>query len=361
MKKIKQPAYRKHSSGQAIVTLPDGKGRRKDFLLGPFGSKQSQDEYERIIKLWLEAECRIPQSLLPAQQSTIDLTVAEMILTFSEHVQTYYRRPDGTPTTEQGEFKLALRPLRVKHGADVVRHFDVLKLDALRQEMIDAGKLCRGVINQRIARIVRLFKWAVEKKLCPVSIYQELSTLTPLQRGRSKARETAKVLPVPDEVVEATLSFLSAPVQAMVKLQRYTAMRSSEVIAMRGIDLDRSGPIWTYRPQHHKTAYQGHDKYIQIGPKAQAVLSVWLRDDPFEYLFQPREVRSRRGKRCPGSRYTPCTYANAVAKGVIKANYARACEACKTLTPAERCPGCQGSRRDRCPRRTMPPHRKADS
>jgi hypothetical protein len=40
------PSYRRHKqSGQAVVTLPDGLGGRRDILLGQYGSKESRLEY----------------------------------------------------------------------------------------------------------------------------------------------------------------------------------------------------------------------------------------------------------------------------------------------------------------------------
>jgi len=47
---------------------------------------------------------------------------------------------------------------------------------------------------------------------------------------------------VPLEVVRATAKFLSPVVPAMVRLQVTTGMRTSELCAMRPMDIDRSGP-----------------------------------------------------------------------------------------------------------------------
>ena len=49
----KAPSYRRHSSGQAVVTLQDGPGgRRKDFLLGRYNSTESRAEYFRLLGEW---------------------------------------------------------------------------------------------------------------------------------------------------------------------------------------------------------------------------------------------------------------------------------------------------------------------
>ena len=88
------PAYTKHrASGQAVVTL-DG----RDIYLGRHSSKASRVEYDRLIAEWLVAGRRHP--------AATDLTVAELAVRFLEHAQTYYRHPDGTPTSELSAYKL---------------------------------------------------------------------------------------------------------------------------------------------------------------------------------------------------------------------------------------------------------------
>ena len=53
------PSYRRHKqSGQAIVTLSDGLGNRRDVLLGKYRTTQSRLEYARVIAEW-EANGRL--------------------------------------------------------------------------------------------------------------------------------------------------------------------------------------------------------------------------------------------------------------------------------------------------------------
>jgi hypothetical protein len=49
------PGYRRHSSGQARVTLDC-----KDFLLGPYGSEESKEAYRRTIAEWAERKGPFP-------------------------------------------------------------------------------------------------------------------------------------------------------------------------------------------------------------------------------------------------------------------------------------------------------------
>ena len=57
-------------------------------------------------------------------------------------------------------------------------------MKAVRQKMIDAGN-CRGYINKNVFRIRSVFKWAVGEELIPVTVYQALTAVAGLKRGRS--------------------------------------------------------------------------------------------------------------------------------------------------------------------------------
>jgi hypothetical protein len=99
------PTYRLHKqSGQAIVTLPDCLGGRRDILLGRHGSKESKAEYSRVLAEWSAAG-----GLTPAVTTHADMTVNELLVLYVRHVEGYYRRADGTPTTEVRNIKDALR------------------------------------------------------------------------------------------------------------------------------------------------------------------------------------------------------------------------------------------------------------
>lgn len=91
------PSYRKHKqSGQAVVTLTDPSGVRRDVLLGKHGTVASRQEYARVIAEWQTAGRRLPaQDAQPP-----DLSVNELALAFMHHARQHYRRPDGTHTSE---------------------------------------------------------------------------------------------------------------------------------------------------------------------------------------------------------------------------------------------------------------------
>src|SRR5262245_14707748 len=95
------PAYRLHKrTGKAMVTLPDGPGRRRDVTLGEWNTPESREAYERTLNQWRAQGGHWTTAAPPD-----GLTIAELVERFYEHVQVYYRRPDGTQTNEVSEYK----------------------------------------------------------------------------------------------------------------------------------------------------------------------------------------------------------------------------------------------------------------
>jgi integrase len=81
----------------------------------------------------------------------------------------------------------------------------------------------------------------------------------------------------------------------MAELQLHTGMRPIEVRFMRPADIDRTGPVWVYRPTYGKMSYAEVDRDVLIGPRAQSILSPWLeRADPEAFLFSPANNRAER-------------------------------------------------------------------
>jgi len=322
----KPPSYRLHRpTGQAVVTL-DG----KDYYLGLHDTKVSRDAYDRFIGEWLANGHR-----LPATRTSAGMSVSELILAYWKHAETYYVK-NGRPTSEVTCVREAMRPLKRLYGSELAEDFGPLALKACRGEMV-ASDLSRRTVNNHVARIKRAFKWAASAELIPTSVYHGLQAVSGLSRGRSEARETEPVKPVPDEHVDAIRPHVSGQVWAIVELQRLTGMRSGEVVIMRGRDLDMTGGVWLYRPASHKTQHHGHDRIVDLGPRAQHVVKPFLKADLEAYLFSPadavaeRKAERRRNrktpvqpsqrdrakakaKRAPGLRYTPGSYRYAIAR-----------------------------------------------
>jgi integrase len=136
--------------------------------------------------------------------------------------------------------------------------------------MIDADH-SRSHINAQINRIKRMFKWGVAEELIPPLVFDGLSAVTGLRRGRCDAREMAPVLRAEDDIVAQTLPWMPPVVADMVRLQRLTGMRPAEVCLLRPCDLDRTDDVWVYGPATHKTEHHGRPRNVFLGPHAQAV------------------------------------------------------------------------------------------
>ena len=330
---LRTPSYRHHKpSGQAVVTL-DG----RDIYLGRYGTPQSRAEFDRLLAEWLSNGRRLPA---PASAHGTDLSVNELSLAYLAFADGYYTKR-GKPTSEPGSIRQTIKPLRQLYGHTLAREFGPLQLKAVRQAMIDAG-LCRNEVNKRTGRIVRLFKWAVGEAIVPPSLHHGLIAVSGLRRGRADVRESEPVKPVPDAFVDAIRPHVPPQLWAMVELMRLSGMRPQEVCLMRTIDIDRSGRVWIFTPETHKTEHHGRERQIYLGPTAQETLRPWLRTELTAYLFSPREAmayrlaerrrnrkskvqpsqknRSKaRPKRKPGERYDMRSLYHAVAYGIRKA------------------------------------------
>jgi integrase len=305
------PTYRRHTSGQARVTL-----NGKDHLLGPYGSKESREAYDRLIAEWLVNRGRAPTQ---AEEEQEPLSVNELILAYWKFAVEYY----GFDANDRGDaycLRDALRVVKALYGSTPALDFGPLALKACRWQMVEKS-WSRNYANAQVDRVRRMFRWAAEEELLPGSVYDNLAKVTGLRKGKCKARESEKVRPVPQDVVDATLPFLHPMPRAMVELQRLTGMRPGEVCRLRGMDLEVSGPVWVYRPGSdqapegdHKTAHHGHERAVLIGPRAQEILKPWLKTDLAAYLFSPKEAEALRNAARRQGRKSPMTPSQAARK-----------------------------------------------
>lgn len=227
---------------------------------------------------------------------------------YLKYAADYYRK-DGRQTSELSGVRYALRYVKTLYGRKRCDEFGPIALQAVRERMVEDG-WSRGTINQQVRRITRMFRWGVSQQLIPASIDHALSTVPGLRRGRTEAKESVPVLPVEDSVVEATISHLPAVPADMVRLQRLTGMRPAEVCIMRPCDLDRSGEVWTYRPESHKTQHHGRERVVYVGPQAQAVLLRYLARDAAAYCFRPVDSEAKRRAAQHAARKTPLSCGN---------------------------------------------------
>jgi integrase len=292
------PKYRRHrASGQAIVTIGG-----TDHYLGPYGTKASHAEYDRLIGEWVANGRQLPTSVESA------LTIAELIKRYRVHVLSHYVK-NGRPTSERHDIAAAMKPLREIYGKVPVTEFGPLALKAVRDRYIEKG-FARSSINKHVHRIRRMFRWAVENEIVLPSILQGLQAVAGLRKGKTEAREPEPITPVADEVVDATLPYLGSVTADMVRFQRLTGCRPAEVCMLRPGDIDRSGDVWQFVPREHKTEHHDKSRIIVIGPRAQELLRPYLLRAPSSYCFSPIDSERKRRQTLRENRKTPLGHGN---------------------------------------------------
>lgn len=322
------PKYRHHKARNVAVVTIHG----KDHYLGEYDSTESWQRYHRLLLEHLQQPADSP--IIPAFNISSDaastFTINELILQYWGFAIKYYQK-NGEPTTELDCLRHALGFLRRTHGDTIAAQFGPRALKEVREAMLThpilrrrrdpktdevhrvlvAKGLTRKVINRHIGRIKRIFAWAVEEELLPVSLFEALRCVRGLRRGRTTARERHRIKPVPEEHIQAVLPHLPKLVATIVQIHRLCGCRSQDILCMRGIDLDCRGDVWEYRPPTYKTMHLNDDddpdleRVIYLGPRAQRLLKPLLLDDPEAYLFSPARSELIRREEVRSNRKTP--------------------------------------------------------
>lgn len=348
----------RHSkSGRAFIVVKDADGKRRQVTLGAWGSPEAQRRYHVELAKW-HARRRggeAAAALVAEFDEPGRVTVADAAARWLEFCRGYYRHADGSPTPEVRCLEYALVPLLEMLGPHPLDALTPRNLKLVRERMIHGDPRlppdrrrgwCRAQANRAIGRIRRFVKWAASEGLVSPMVHAGLTTLAPLKRGRTDAREAPPPKPAADADVEAALRFMPTVVADMVRLQHLVGMRGAELCAMTSAEIDRSETVapgcWVFRPSHSKLSYRGRVVEYVLGPKAVAIVSRYLRANPAAPLFQPseseqlrrEEMRARRRSKVqpsqvdrsvpnpskqPGDRYTPVSYGRAIARACARA------------------------------------------
>jgi integrase len=244
----------------------------------------------------------------------------------------------------------AVRQAMIEHPITrTVKVQDPVTGEAREEVKVLHHGLTRKVINKHAGRIKRMFAWAVEEGLVPPSVHQALACVAGLKKGKSVAREKPRVKPAPDAWVEGVLPLVPPTVRTMIDVQRLSGCRPQDIVQLRAIDIDMTGPVWEYRPPRYKTEHRNEEdspdreRVVFLGPRAQALLKPYLTLNVTDYLFSPRRseearnAKRREGRKTPKwashmkrtpkgrtrapirARYDVTTYRRAIARACLKA------------------------------------------
>lgn len=261
------------------------------------------------------------------------LTIVEAAERYLAYAAQYYGE-----SSEADILKHALRRLCAFCGREPLPELGPKRLKTFQTHLVQQGELSRSGVNRTISSVRRFVKWAVSEEIAPPDLSHALETIQPLRKGRTQAPETEPVKPVPMEHVEAAKAYVTSPVAALIDLLVLSGARPGELVELRPYDVDTSTDPWQTRPEAHKTAWQGRDRVILFGPKAQRVLKPFMLRGEHEYMFSPREAEKerysraavhrrpnqtpnpRKTQRCVGECYTPDSLRRAIEYACRKAN-----------------------------------------
>ena len=204
---------------------------------GKSNSPESREAYARFEIEWWEnsrrpiAE-RVPPTL-PSSGEKTDTTVKEVALAFLQYAEATKAK------TNFDHYRVGIMDFLIKHyGGIPADEFTTSCLNLTRAAMIQSRRFCRVGINDYTRRIVTLFRWGVSVGLVETMTAWALETVKPLEPGYPGTFDHPEREYVIDPVIIATLPLLPPTLQAMIKLQRLTGMRPSEVFKMLVGDID---------------------------------------------------------------------------------------------------------------------------
>ncbi|XZE56300.1 hypothetical protein SH139x_002402 [Planctomycetaceae bacterium SH139] len=229
----------------------------------------------------------------PTHLAEVKIRIRDITADFRKRVLPRYEFNNA----QHNRFTNLCKLLDERHGDESPEEFGPLKLESLRDHFVESGN-SRKYANNQARNVVRIIKHGVSRELVSAQRIVALETLEPLRPG--EARETVKPSNVDAATVNATLPHLTPVLQAMVKLQLATAMRPSELFRMTPAMIDRSGEVWMYRPDAHKTAHRGKQKAVPILADALEALQPYLFGDQND--LRGGFARVRHCFRCSGLR-----------------------------------------------------------
>lgn len=269
------PSYLLHADGTGRIYW---RGQFRQ-LPGPFQSPESLAEFHRL--------CAIVAATgdLPPVDTTVAMTVAELVRRFLEHARRDYSKDSKEPLY----LDYATRELVAMFGPVPVESIRPAELRAVRAAML--ANVCRKTANRRTTQIVRVFRWGVQEGIVPVGVWHALKSVDAIQPGREGSTDYERIGPVSDDHFAAVGKLVSARIRDIMTVHRATGMRSGELLSMSPIQCDMTGDDWLYFPRHHKTKNHQKDRIVGIPREIVPILLEHMPTAPDRPFF-PIKVNS---------------------------------------------------------------------
>lgn len=268
------PSYLKKTVKNAPHAYAFCRINGKDHMLGIYGSEASRAKYDNLVSQYLTSG--------RSRVFGIDegMTLADLVAQYGNWAKGWYVHRDGTPTGTHTNMRPIMKRLLGWYGDTLAQDFSPLLFRDVIGRLIDEGLNVRTV-NDAIARIKHMYRWAVSRQLVPIETQQALLCVAGECEYRTKAKPRKDIRGVADEALQRTMTELPKVVRDMVRLQRCTGMRPGEVTKIRMEEINQLESIWIYCPKEHKTAHHSKQRIIPLNDLAQAILEPYIRERGF--------------------------------------------------------------------------------
>ena len=242
-------------------------GKRKQITLGAWGSKDALEAYKR-----LTSEATISDSNSGA------VTIATLCARFYADAQERAADPSNKfDSRELRHYATVIKYLVTLYGSTLANRFSASNYREYRAYLVSIApsvervpdgvysdnkdNRARGIVGAPKYRVTKrawtsnyitqlmrylrmIFSWGVGHDLIDPATAERFKHV---ERLRCNAPTKQPRLDVPDDIVRATLPYLTPTVRDMVIIQRQNALRPNEVCGLRVCDIDRSGEVWSVR------------------------------------------------------------------------------------------------------------------
>jgi len=291
MRPPKIPKYcrHKHSNQAYMVT-----GREWHYL-GEYNSPKSHKKYHRLLREFCKRHSHLK----------IDgMTIPAIAALFEQHSQ--IRHSGGTRDSYNRTIRTFSRLFPDLEASSV----DCWHIEEFQLALVHKG-LTANTINDYLARLKRIFRWAIRNQYLHKETLLYFEMLDRVDRTWAGVNNPERIKPIAIERVNQILPDLPPTIAALVKFQLFTGCRPGEARTLRLCDLDTSKDVWLYTPQQHKTSHLGKNRVVYVGPLAQQVIEAQGMGNSEAYLFHSGD---------PSSCYSTPTFARAIRRACERAN-----------------------------------------
>ena len=291
-------------------------GVKEDVYLGLWGSEDAEAQYQRI-----KAEYD-GQTLAVAPPDRDSVTMAYLFDKFLDAQETRWgaltqRQKDS----ERGSYLTVIRHTMELYADLPVKDFNCTAYRNVRQYLVRLAPRVEGnrkkpwsrnYVVKLIGFLRRILHWGVSHDIVSYDVVAKLKYVEPLEAPELEVKPPRQ--DVPDEVIKATLPYLTSVVRDMVIIQRGNGLRPSEVCNIQVKDIDTSADQWTLTKKGKTTKKTGIPLVVFFSLAEQEIIRRRIAGKkPNDYLFTPEESeRERQGWRSENRRtpHTPSSLAD---------------------------------------------------